>query len=1433
MKIRRAVFQWLVVVLVPALASAQTTAVRPGTARTVNGTQTTDTATARDLGGWVVWRSTQAATKTQLLPPCNASFSGRSIGIVDGQGNAAQYPINIGAAASLSINANHGTADLVCDGYGTWFQVAGGTGGGGQVGSVPAVIQPPELSTSNPVIGQALTVASNGNWTQSPTGFALQWNRNGNAISGATAAAYTPTMDDAGQRLSVTVIASNANGPSEPSRSSETDVIPDPRPVATIQPTISPNNPVIGVELTATTGSWSNLPGSPQFSYQWNHADLNSPISGATTATYTPETEDIGHTLSVTVTVESALGTGSATSAVTSAVASDIAPSHVASAWHTNGDVSSNTVTTTFPAPVGAGNALIVNVLHFGQATGCTDNQNNPYTFIRSDRPAGYQDYNVSTYWRPNITNAPTAITCTIASPNIFSWIWVDQFSGLGTYARIDAHTATATMNMAPPTLSSGTITTNEPSLIYGTGTILLGNGTLTPGPGFTQGLVATTALGSPVNVTQWKMQDEAGPVAATWTPSTTGPAVANVIAIEPRTQPLPPPVNTAAPGIAGSPFVGSTLVATAGGWTNDPEEINYQWNSIAPGGASTSVGTQPNYTVQQSDLGHHITVTATAANASGSSQPATSTQFGPITDAPPLSAIFPAVPTDGNARRPYVSLDGTDEWSHAGLNAIPFVGSISGTTLTVTNSYGNNALGPTQEISGPGVTPGTKITAFGANTTGDTGTYTVSSAQNVGSVAMRAKGIPYRSTVHQTLSPNGTDDTAAISSALASCPNGQVVKLTAGVFKVTGWAGIGIRNGCTLRGAGPGQQWNTAVNGLGTRARDPNLAGQRSCPSGSTMTSIAAPEWDHVVFCTDPTATQIVRTVRGWSTDNYVMSIAKGGANNSAWVNLRQDMRQGDKILPLSGSIGAQVGDIVHFDVNTRFDPNVYYWGGGFVGARRSWNGGTWENANDWGWLYQGAASYGGRNSRSINQYGQVMAVNGNDLTLDTPAGYTYQTQHAAQAQRVELLRGAGIEDVFVAGGSNTGNIIMQDCAYCWIKNVEAASGRGPSIWINRGAFRSVLRDSYIHENTVSNPGGAGYNFTLQGGSTENLIENNIMWNGNKNMTAHTAGPGNVVAYNFLADPMVDYDPDFAESGLNLSHWTTPFLELMEGNESHRLTSETRWGSTITSTFFRNHATMVRPAYHYLRNFGFQQGGCTRRYMDASGRVAVEIYGGFPNTNQAPTGGFGAALMQYETQATAPNGGYLTGGGLPAGLPSDTVNPASPQGMTRNGGSYAWNIVGNVFGRQNMQLNEGRAGGANICNYNTENSFNEFQGQSGSGYNVNTWNIGRYTDVNHTWQYDPTTLSTVVRLGNWDWSPANGTSGAPIGQRWFNVGTNTSNPSLAVPLPNSLYLTSKPAFFGSQDAWPWLDPTNGAINTLPAKYCFEHDKMPTCRMNQ
>jgi hypothetical protein len=94
--------------------------------------------------------------------------------------------------------------------------------------------------------------------------------------------------------------------------------------------------------------------------------------------------------------------------------------------------------------------------------------------------------------------------------------------------------------------------------------------------------------------------------------------------------------------------------------------------------------------------------------------------------------------------------------------------------------------------------------------------------------------------------------------------------------------------------------------------------------------------------------------------------------------------------------------------------------------------------------------------------------------------------------------------------------------------------------------------------------------------------------------------------------------------------------------------------------------------------------------------------------------------------------------------------------------------------------------------------------GTPGMSSAIDVWELG-YNPENWSAPPDPKVLSTVVREGNFDYlSNAVQWSGAP-GQ-----------------IPASLYLTSKPAFFGS-NPWPWVDPTGATkLATLPARARFD-----------
>ena len=87
---------------------------------------------------------------------------------------------------------------------------------------VPSNSVSPVIS-GTPQVGSTLT-ASNGTWTNSPTGYTYQWEYYDTTtnISGATSSSYTPVTGDISHTLAVLVTATNGSGSSSPAASSPT-----------------------------------------------------------------------------------------------------------------------------------------------------------------------------------------------------------------------------------------------------------------------------------------------------------------------------------------------------------------------------------------------------------------------------------------------------------------------------------------------------------------------------------------------------------------------------------------------------------------------------------------------------------------------------------------------------------------------------------------------------------------------------------------------------------------------------------------------------------------------------------------------------------------------------------------------------------------------------------------------------------------------------------------------------------------------------------------------------------------------------------------------------------------------------------------------------------------------------------------------------------
>jgi hypothetical protein len=444
--------------------------------------------------------------------------------------------------------------------------------------------------------------------------------------------------------------------------------------------------------------------------------------------------------------------------------------------------------------------------------------------------------------------------------------------------------------------------------------------------------------------------------------------------------------------------------------------------------------------------------------------------------------------------------------------------------------------------------------------------------------------GIPHRTTVYKTLSPSGGDDTAAIQNALDNCPSNEVVQLTAGTFNITG-NGLNFQtSNVTLRGSGPGSGGGTG-------------------------------------------GTRLIKADRDTNPNYAILYVGAGGSfTYGNAINLAADAVKGTNSATLASNPGLTVGECVLVDINTDNDPDVWW------GPEHDPPGG-------------GSRRWFCRQDRSISQILEITAVSGNTITFATPFHTTFPTKYQAQLTRniqdpgssvvVPFMKWSGIEDIYFYGGMGGdyhGNVAVSNAAYCWIKHIEAHWSTGTSVGLY-STYRCEVRDSYIHETPDPNPGGAGYLAGINAGASDNLMENNIMWYGNKVVVMRASGGGNVFAYNYTDDAFGSTYPNMPEAGINAGHYTTPHMELLEGNYSHNYKGDTFWGNSIDITVFRNHLSAIRAAHTPLNTY--MSGPYP--YMDLEGRTAVDVQAQSYRTNFVGNvlGFKGQTLLSYNS------GGY------------------------------------------------------------------------------------------------------------------------------------------------------------------------------------------------
>jgi len=348
-----------------------------------------------------------------------------------------------------------------------------------------------------------------------------------------------------------------------------------------------------GVKLTAPTGTWS--PAATSYAYQWQRASAGNwtNISGATSATYTPGTADLGLYLRVLVTAGNAGGQGAVTSTQTGPVGSG--------------------------APAASVLPAVSGTLSIGQNLTSTTGVWNPggtswqYQWQRSTDAGGT--------WT-NIAGATGSVYKTTAA-DASAYLRM-RFTDNNAYGTTTAYSA----QVGP--ISGVPVNTSEPTVVGAParGTTLMANvGGWSGAPSSYTYQWQKYANGS----SSWS--DISGATASTYTPvktdenavlrvqvtGTNAYGHVTVTSVGTSAVKASPPVNTAAPKVLGIAALGHTLSISLGSWSGAGNSYTYQWQRNTGTGWSAIAGaTAPHYNPSSADFFATLRVVVTAANLDG-----------------------------------------------------------------------------------------------------------------------------------------------------------------------------------------------------------------------------------------------------------------------------------------------------------------------------------------------------------------------------------------------------------------------------------------------------------------------------------------------------------------------------------------------------------------------------------------------------------------------------------------------------------------------------------------------------------------------------------------------------------------------------------------------------------------------------------------------
>jgi hypothetical protein len=493
--------------------------------------------------------------------------------------------------------------------------------------------------------------------------------------------------------------------------------------------------------------------------------------------------------------------------------------------------------------------------------------------------------------------------------------------------------------------------------------------------------------------------------------------------------------------------------------------------------------------------------------------------------------------------------------------------------------------------------------------------------------------GIPHRTTICNVVPPSGhnnDDDMNAINKAIATCPEGQVVKLAKGTFTITHGITFAAKNNVTLRGAGPdltilkfvgpGRQecggygsiclWGnrTSTANPASYAGSHSWIGTNSMPGTYTQGATVL----NLDSVSGLGAGQIV--IIDQRNDDVGMVPAPNGATESCTtvpctVTITTSIPHGYTVGQTVGVGGKDLasGYVGYFRITAVPNPTSFQYalntanlansGGGYTtvdtdGVIVSGNRHITIAEN----LDVGRACPDAMNPvtcqtheiswRSQTEVKVVTAVDALNKRITISPGLYYPNWRSSQAPGVywfaptsgteNNLNGHyairdGIEDLTAdysqnGGTSDNAGIELRRAYQCWVQNVRSIKGDRNHVWIRDGSMQNEVVDSYF----VDQKGAASQSYAVEmlGATANNLVQNNICQH--VVVCIMMGGSvGSVVSYNYAVDDGY-YVKGLMMPMLNANHDVNAF-NLFEGNNTPSVNNDNGHGTGNLSTYFRD----------------------------------------------------------------------------------------------------------------------------------------------------------------------------------------------------------------------------------------------------------------------